>query len=430
MIDKIRVVEMSDQVNLHLIHSDKFKTDLIGVYFKRPLNEKEATMNTLLTRILERGTKTWPTSQALNQRLDELYGAILSCDVTKYGELHALQFKIQVPGARHIPQKDILASGVDILNEVINHPSMENGLFTAEIFENEVRNLREEIQGRVNDKMVYAIDRCIETMCENEAFRFHQYGTVEMLDSITLEDLSAHYNEVIKTSPLDIVVVGDIHFDKAESMIKEGFHIERSRIQRIPPSVHESEVREVREVTEHFQVQQAKLTLGFRTNLAFSHPLYNASVIFSNILGGGASSKLFKNVREKASLCYYIFSRIEKYKGILLISSGIEAKDKQKAMDLIEIEIDRMKAGLFDDSDIGIAKDALTSAIRSISDFPNSFMNFYYSQRLSGRSFDLEGLLKKIELVTKEEIVDAARHVVLDTVYFLTQEGEDTNEAL
>jgi len=428
MIEEIRVIEMADHVKLHLIRSDKFKTDLMGVYIKRPLNEREATLNTLLTRILERGTRSWPTSQALNHRLDDLYGAILSCDVSKYGELHAMQFKMQLPNERHIPDKDILASGFNIINEVINAPNLVNGLFKDEIFNNEVRNMKEEIQGRVNDKMVYAIDRCTETMCDTEAFRFYQYGSIECLEKITNQDLVEHYASVLKSSPIDIVVVGDIDFEKTKEMIVDRFHIVREKVIKIPDSVYDVPVETVRDVTEHFDVSQAKLTLGYRTNLAFSHPLYNASVLFSNILGGGASSKLFKNVREKESLCYYIFSRIEKFKGIMLISSGIEAKDKIKALDLIQIEMDKMLTGLFEEDDIKIAKDALTSAIRSISDYPNSFMNFYYSQKLSGRSFDLQGLLKKIELVTKEEIIEAGKHINLDTIYFLAKEGDHGHE--
>ena len=423
MIEEIRVIEMADQVKLHLIKSDKFKTDLIGVYIKRPLTEKEATYNTLLTRMLEQGTESWPNSQALNHVLDDLYGGILSCDVNKYGELHAMQFKLQIPNERHIKDKELLESGLGILNEVLQKPVLEDGLFKEDVFRNEVKNLREEIQGRVNDKMVYAIDRCTEHMCENESFRFYQYGTVEMLDTITNESLLAHYNEIIQSSPVDIVVVGELDFEKTQELILDNFVFNKDKIVNIPESITDVKVGEVKEINDTFDVSQAKLTLGLRTNISFSHPLYNASVLFSNILGGGASSKLFKNVREKASLCYYIFSRVEKYKGIMLISSGIEAKDKQKALDLIQIEMDKMVTGLFDDDDIKIAKDALTSAVRSISDYPNSFMNFYYSQKLSGKPFDMEGLLKKIELVTKEEIMEAGKLMTLDTVYFLSKEG-------
>jgi len=424
MIDEIRVIEMADQVKLHLIKSDKFKTDLIGVYIKRPLSEKEATYNTLLTRILEQGTKSWPNSKALNNALDNLYGGILSCDVNKYGELHAMQFKLQLPNEKHIRDKNLLTSGLEILNEVLKDPIKEDGLFRDDIFNNEVRNLREEIQGRVNDKMMYAIDRCTEHMCQDEAFRFYQYGTVDMLDTITNSELMDHYNHVLKSSPIDIVLVGDIDFEKTQEMILENFTFEREKIITIPKSVTEVPVDAVRSIQENFDVTQAKLTLGLRTNIPFSHPLYNASVLFSNILGGGASSKLFKNVREKASLCYYIFSRVEKYKGIMLISSGIEAENKQKAMDLIQIELDKMITGLFDEDDMKMAKDSLSSAVRSISDYPNSFMNFYYSQKMSGKPFDMTGLLKKIELVTKEEIIEAGKHMTLDTVYFLSKEGE------
>ncbi len=331
MIEEIRVIEMADQVKLHLIKSDKFKTDLIGVYIKRPLTEKEATYNTLITRILEQGTKSWPNSQALNHALDDLYGGILSCDVNKYGELHAMQFKLQLPNERHIKNKTLLESGLGILNEVLQNPVLENGLFKEDVFKNEVKNLREEILGRVNDKMVYAIDRCTEKMCENEAFRFYQYGTIDMLDTITNESLVAHYNEIMTGSPIDIVVVGELNFEKTRELILNKFKFNTDNIVKIPESVTDVGVDSVKEINDTFDVSQAKLTLGLRTNISFSHPLYNASVLYSNILGGGASSKLFKNVREKASLCYYIFSRVEKYKGILLISSGIEAKDKQKS---------------------------------------------------------------------------------------------------
>lgn len=420
MIDEIRVIEMADQVKLHLIKSDKFKTDLIGVYIKRPLNEKEATYNTLLTRILEQGTRSWPNSKALNNALDNLYGGILSCDVNKYGELHAMQFKLQLPNEKHIKDKNLLTSGLEILNEVLKDPIKENGLFKEDVFNNEVRNLREEIQGRVNDKMMYAIDRCMEHMCEKEPFRFYQYGTVEMLDTITNGDLMDHYNHILKSSPIDIVLVGDIDFEKTQDLILENFTFEREKIINIPKSVTDVPVTKIKSVHENFDVTQAKLTLGLRTNIPFSHPLYNASVLFSNILGGGASSKLFKNVREKASLCYYIFSRVEKYKGIMLISSGIEAENRQKAMDLIQIEMDKMVTGLFDDDDVKMAKDSLSSAVRSITDYPNSFMNFYYSQKMSGKPFDMAGLLKKIELVTKEEIIEAGKRMTLDTVYFFS----------
>jgi predicted Zn-dependent peptidase len=428
MIDEIRVIEMADQVKLHLIKSNKFKTDLIGVYIQRPLTEKEATYNTLLTRILEQGTMSWPTQRQLNDKLDNMYGAILSCDVNKYGEMHAMQFKLQFPSERLIKSEEQLSGGVEIINEVLNKPNLTSENFDRTIFENEVKNLKEEIQSRVNDKMMYALERCTEIMCEEEPFKVHQYGTTKELEKITLEDLVAHYHEILRTAPIDIVVVGSIDFNRVSDLINDRIGISRDRICKIPPSIYKKDIDQVKHVSEHFEVQQAKMTLGLRTNIAFDHPLYNASVLYSNILGGGASSKLFKNVREKASLCYYIFSRVEKYKGIMLISSGIEAEKKEKAMELIQIEMDKMHAGLFDDDDIQISKDALISAIRSISDYPNSFMNFYYSQKLSGKPFDLQGLMKKIELVTKEEIIEAGRMMQLDTIYFLSKEGQGNEE--
>lgn len=428
MNEKVTVVNLADGLRLHIVETAKFKTDLFGVFIQRPIDEREATRNTLLTRILEQGTSTYATQQELQHKLDELYGAVLACDVNKYGAKHVMQFKLQVPGYKHVGDQNILRNAMVLLHEVVTSPVMEKGQFNDRIFETEVRNLREEIQGRINDKMAYAVDRCIELMCEDEPYRHYTYGSVEELDRLRNKELMDHYKEVLATSPVDIVVVGDVDPLHIEKIAKETFKLESRSIREVLHAPVLNDIDDVRAFDEVYPVKQGKLTLGYRTGLPYHHRLYEAGLMFSSILGGGASSKLFRNVREKESLCYYIFSRIEKYKGIMMVSSGIDPDNRERVLELIENDFARVQRGEFSEEDVRIARNAMINSLRSVADFPNSFMNFYYAQRLSGRSYDPEGSIKRIEAVTREEIVEAGAGIELDTVFFLSGKEGAGNE--
>lgn len=423
MINKIEIVNLKENVNLHLMKSSKFKTDLIGISFKRQLREEEATMNTLITRILERGCENYPSIKELNNKLADLYGAILVADVTKYGEKQVMQFKCQMPNKRHILDKDIYKQALELLNEIITKPYTENGLFSKDYFEQEKENLRDEIASLKNDKVQYSVERCLEVMCPDEPYRIHQYGSIEMLDKITLESLYEHYITLLKTSKIDIITSGDIDFDEVQEIINETLDFSPSNVLEVDEEDVYKDITEVKTHNDYFKkVKQGKIAIGYRTNVKFSDPLYEASMLFSGILGGGGNSKLFMNVREKESLCYYIFSRVDKYKGILLISAGVEFDNFEKVHTLIDENFKAVLDGDFTDSDIKIAKDGIVSSINSISDYPNSFINFYYSQSLSNTKFDLEGLKERIENVTKEEIIEAGKKIQKDTEYYLYSE--------
>lgn len=420
MINKIEIVNLKENVNLHLMKSNKFKTDLIGISLKRQLREEEATMNTLITRILERGTQNYPTIKELNNKLSDLYGAIIVADVTKYGEKQVMQFKCQVPNKRHIEDKDIYRQALELLNEIITKPFTENGLFSRDYFNQEKENLRDEIASLKNDKVQYSVERCLEVMCPDEPYRIHQYGSIEMLDKITLEDLYEHYINILDSSKIDIITNGDLDFKEVREIIEATLDLDPKNVIDIEDEDVYRDVSKVKKHNDYFKkVSQGKIAIGYRSNVKFSDPLYEASMLFSGILGGGGNSKLFMNVREKESLCYYIFSRVDKYKGIMLVSAGVEFENFEKVHDLIDENFRAILEGDFTDSDIRIAKDAVISSINSISDYPNSFINFYYSQSLSNMTFDLEALKRRIENVTKEEIIEAGKRIQKDTEYYL-----------
>ena len=426
MIQKTHVVNLTPQVRLHLIHSEKFKTDLLSVSLARPLTAHEAVHNTLVTRVLERGTEKYPTFTQLSSRLDELYGAILVADATKFGEKHVIDFKMQYLNAKHLGGNDLLAEALEVLDEIMFRPLFVAGVFNADFVAQEVQNLKDEIAARVNDKIQYGIEKCIETMCADEPYHVHQFGDLETLETVTPQSLTAHYKEVMTNSFVDVVVIGDIDFNAVENRMRLQFPMKGQTQVNLPNEVFVPSVSEAKRYSEHYPIQQEKIAIGYRTGIQYTDEAYESSAVMSQILGGGANSLLFQNVREKESLCYYIFSSLEKYKGIMLIGAGIEATNTEKTLDLIDFYVEEMKAGNFTDSDLQLAKKSIVSSVDAISDYPNSFVNYYYSFALFNKKFDLGAFKTRIESVTHEDVVEAAKKLSKDTTY-LMQEA-DNNE--
>lgn len=419
MISDIKIVSMGEGVKLHMMKSSKFKTDLVSINMVRPLNDYEAVRNSLITRILERGTEKYPTFTELSNRLDDMYGAILVADATKYGEKHVLEFKVQYPAQKHISGVDLLSDGLDMLKELIFKPVLADGIFKLDFFEQEVKNLRDDILARMNDKAQYALERCLETMCADEPYRVFHYGSVEELDKVTPADLYKHYQNVVATSATDVIVIGNIDFDEVEMRVKaclDGYH---PNPVVVPDEIIITNPIEVKTIRENYDVKQGKLSIGYRIGLSYTDPRYEAAAVMSNVLGGGANSLLFKNIREKESLCYYIYSSLEKFKGLMLIGAGVDVDKFDKTLELIEQNLEMMRKGEFEDEDIEIAKKGIISSIDSLSDYPNSFTNYYYSFAIFKKTFDLELFKTKIKSVTKAEIMAAAELVKLDTIFIV-----------
>ncbi|OPL07986.1 MAG: hypothetical protein AVO33_02610 [delta proteobacterium ML8_F1] len=427
MIEAIKKIDSSEALKIRLIQSPKFKTNLTGLFLLRPLTEKEASMLALVSRLMKRGTKNHPGSKAFNDRLEELYGAVFSADVTKYGERLGLQVKIQVPNPRYVAHKEIFKEAIDFLREAVFELATDGSGFISEAFEQERENLIQEIHSRVNDKMTYAVDRCIEFMCHDEPFSVYQYGSVAMLQSLTNPEVYEYYRQILKSSAMTLIAIGDFDFPETTQIIREVFR-ETTDPGRVSPerNPEEKTVENVRTVKETLKVNQGKLTLGYRTGIRYDHPLYEASVLFSTILGGGGSSKLFQNIREKESLCYYIFSKVEKFKSLMIISSGIDTLDYQRTLDLVLEEVEKMKRGEFTEEDLETAKEIIVSSIESLSDYPNSFLNYYFSRELTGRAYDEKEIIAEVMAVTKEEVMAAGGHYQLDTIHFI--EGGQNHE--
>ncbi|HAS74923.1 MAG TPA: hypothetical protein DCS67_12330 [Clostridiales bacterium UBA8960] len=422
MINRTTKISLNKGVNLHMLHSEKFKTVLIGLYIKRPLNRAEVSLNALLSRVIDKATANIPTSRELNQAFETLYGSLIVSDVHKYGEKQMIQLKIQVPGEKYIGTTNLYKQILELLNDMINHPRVVDGGFDPEVVAREKEGLISEIELRKDHKDSWAMSCCLETMCKDELYRIHEFGSVEDVSKITPVDLYEHLKAIIMSSEIDICIIGDFDEDEMIHVVQQTLTFERGDI---TPLIREKIYFEPVAVTyfdEPHELTQGKMCLGYRVNVPYESPLYTAVLVASVILGGGGSSRFFKVIREREGLCYTIYSRLEKFKSIMLVYAGVDFENFDKTEQLVEAQIQEVRSGNISDEELDIAKKTVISNIRSISDYPNSYINYYYNLLVSERDIDDEGYIERIKAVTKEDIVEALKNMKLDTVARLIKE--------
>lgn len=408
-------------IALYLINTPKFKTNTINVFFHDKLDGSRATLNALLPAVLRRGTKTLPTLQDIALYLDELYGAVFDCGVVKKGERQIVQFYMEYVSDKYTGQNiKLFENAFGLLYDLITAPAIKNGIFREDYTEQEKENLRRLIEGRINDKMQYAIERCFEEMCKNEPFGVYEYGRIEDLEQITPDILYKHYENFIGQLPVDIFLTGTFAQYEINHVIDRFKELKRDNIKIISGDVVYKKPDQVRNVTEKLDVNQSKLTLGYRTNTAANDRDYYALLVYNSILGGGIQSKLFQNVREKAGLAYYIFSRLEKFKGLMVVSCGIDGKNKEKTIDIIKSQIEEINSGNISDYELNSTIKYIENEIRSLKDNPLQMVDFYLSQVVSGSYDGFEDLIDKVKKITKNDVLRVGGKINLDMVYFLT----------
>lgn len=408
-------------INVYQIKTDKFKTNSVNIFFHDNLNRENASKNALLPAVLRRGSVNFPTIQDISLYLEELYGATFDCGVSKKGENQIIQFYLDFISDKYAKgEADLTEKAFDMLFEIVTNPVTENGVFKKEYIQQEAKNLKELIESRVNDKVQYGVDKCLEVMCEDEPFGIYDYGTVEDIDTINERNLYEHYKYFLETLPIYVFISGDINEEKTGYIIDKLKKIKRRDIKNIQPVNVERHVSKVREVTEKMNVNQAKLSIGFRTNIAPSSENYYKLMLYNSILGGGIHSKLFQNVREKNGMAYYVFSRLEKFKGLMVISAGIEISNKDKAYDVIVKQLEDMKNGNISDYEFESSIKSIETGIRSLKDSQLQIVDFNLSQIIAGTEDTPDDIIEKVKKVSKQDVMDVAKYIEMDTVYFLT----------
>lgn len=417
-----------DGISFFHVKSEKFKTVRIDIFILDPLNKEKAAQNALIPYVLKRGCRNYPTQQELALRLEELYGAIINAAVYKKGEYQIIQLSAGLVSDSFTVNGTKLFEEVgELLFEILTDPVTEDGMFARDYFEQERENLIQRIRSRVNNKMYYALQRCMEEMCKDEPFAVYEDGDEESAKALTNDRLMARYKELLRQNPIYVYISGNVSQPELEKYIRRFEAIEREDIISIPPIQVKKEIKEVRRIEEPMDVSQGKLCIGFRTQVEANDPDYYPLVVYNGILGGGVQSKLFQNVREKASLAYSAFSRLEKFKGLLVAVSGIEISEREKAEKIIMEQFKAIEKGDISEYEMEATKKSLVTGMKSMQDSQGSMVDFYLSQHLSVENESVDSFIEKIMAVTEEDVVRVSKKISQDTVYFLTSlsgEGE------
>lgn len=411
-------IEIDKDFDLIILPTNKFKTNYISVYMARPLDRMEVTKNALLPYVLNAGSNKYKDQVQISNRLDELYGASFGCGVTKSGERHITSFKMTLVNDLYLDEA-IFEQGVEFLKEIILNPLVKDSKFDSNIVEIEKEKQIESIKARINDKARYASERLIEEMCKDEVYSIYDHGYEEDMEIIDEANLYEFYKKFLATSKIYIVVSGEFDKQRVIDVVKKNFKFERENILPLLEEEYKKEVESVKYPIDNMNVVQGKLCLGFRSNVYYKDDDYYKLIMYSNVLGGGAHSKLFVNVREKESLCYYIYSSVDKYKSLLTISCGIEIKDYDRCKELILKEMDDIKNGIISDDEFDNSKKALINGIKSMKDSIRTLSNFAFAQCSRNTLRTPDEIIDLINNVTKEDIINISNKIKLDTVYFL-----------
>jgi predicted Zn-dependent peptidase len=420
----IIVKSLDKNINLYVIPDKKFKTVYISYCFHRDLDDNY-TYNALVPAILKRGCEGYEDQKKIGTYLEEQYGALFDVGVQKRGERQILRFTMDLVNEDFVGKDGLLAQALYFLNRIITKPVLEGSMFKSDYVNQERENLKNRILAMINDKMQYSMERCIQEMCRGEKYARYVLGSIDDLASLDPEKLFDVYKDIIKTSPLDIFIVGDVDAEKVATLVNNSLDLERSQIKLIPETMIKKIGLKRREVVERMDVSQAKLNIGFRTNVSVNQDEYFPLVLYSGILGGGPHSKLFINVREKSSLAYYAFARLEKHKGLMLIGSGIDPKNYEQTLDIIMEQVEDIKHGRISDTEFTASVNAITTSLRAAKDDQGQLVDYYLGNAVTEARYTLEDFISEIQKVKPEDVVDVSRKVKVDTVYLLSPEEGD-----
>lgn len=412
---------LENGINLYIHSTDKFKTNTFCIFIHQNLRKETATMTALLPFVLKRGTQSFPTSRHLSLYLENLYGADMGGDILKRGERQILQFFMETANQKYLDGEDMLDSSFNTFKELVLNPVLEDGGFKSTYVEQEKDVLKRNIESLYNDKFNYAIERCFQEMCKDEAFSIYKYGSIDDLKNIDKNNLYTYYTDCLQHSPIDFFVLGDVDENEISDKVLKLFDFVRSGEKLVKTSFIKKEIKSEKIVEEKQDVNQGKLSMGFRTNTRYGDDDYYALMVYNGILGGGPHSKLFQNVREKASLAYYAFSRLEKNKGLMMIGCGIEFRNFDKAVGIIKQQLEDIKAGKISDYEFDSTVKSLVSSLKETADSPSMIINLYLDGIINGVRESTDDMIKKIRNVTKDDIKKVAQKIDLDTIYFLNK---------
>lgn len=419
---KESIIRINEKVVIHFIKTDKFKSNVVAAFLLTELNRENITKNALIPAVLRRGTASLNTMKDISIKMDDLYGAIFDVSADKIGDKQAVQLYTSVINNRFaLNGEDLMSEALNFMYEVIYNPYLENGVFSEEYVKGEKETLREIIKSKINNKGSYAMFRCTEEMFGDDPYALFKYGIEEDLENITASNLYERYTELLETSEKHFYICGDVNEDDVKAFFCSKFE-EREVSEALLKPLVKNEIKHegVKDVVEKMDVTQGKLVLGYDVDTDLSIESFYKMTLYNTILGASSNSKLFQNVREKASLAYTTRSTYLKHKGVLFVTAGIELDKYEKALELIKIQVDDMRNGNFSDEDLIDAKVFLKNVFNSVKDDQINIIELSIGQFILGVDVTIDEMIAGFEKVTREDVIEMAKKVNLVTNYWLT----------
>ena len=392
------------------IETKKFKTNVYALYLTIPLTKENVTYNALIPTVLKRGCEKYNNQLEISKKLEEMYDATFGIGITKVGNNEVLKFYLESLNNNYLPNnEDLSKTSIEMLLNIVMKPYLVNGKFDDDYVEQEKENLKKVIESRKDNKDTYATNRLLEEMFKEEPYGLYKFGNIDEIDNITSKKLYEKYKELIKNSEKYLYIVGDV-----ENLNIESYNIDEKEItisKEFPVKISEKE----NIVKEQMDVTQGKLVIGLNT----PNNKQEVIALYNTILGKGANSKLFLNVREKEGLAYSAGSTYLKRNNAIIISTGIEVSKYNKAVEVIKKQLKDMKDGNITEKEMKDAKQFINAGLNLINESSENMIEYRFDKDLYNEEMDIEKYRKKIEEIKKEDIVKVAKQIKIDTIYFL-----------
>ena len=424
MIKNAEEIDIKEGIKLHVINTPNFKTNLYAVFLATPLNRESVTLDTVLASVLKRGSSNYKEQDIISKKLEEMYGASFDCGIEKTGDNHIIKFYLEAINEEFLPEKENLTEKcLKILFDIIFNPLVENDGFKEEYVQGEKQKIKQIIEGKIDNKSRYALDRCIEEMFKDENYGLYKYGYIEDIENINSKNLYEYYKKLISDCKIDIFCSGILEKNQITKLVNENEEIQKINERKAKYIINNEmtenkEVNGVKEVKEKMNVTQGKLVMGLTVKSREEDSKFTASV-YNAILGGGATSKLFQNVRERDGLAYTAGSNYVRQKNSIFIRCGIEVENYEKAVNTIKEQLEDIKKGNFEEKDLENAKNLIVEVIKGIPSEQDTQISYSYGQELSKEFNTIDEYIEKINLQTKDRIVDLANQIEINTIYFL-----------
>ncbi len=407
-------------MEINKIKSKKFVTNAIAIYLTTKLDKETITMNALIPEILKRGTENYKTQLDISKKLEDMYGAVFNFSREKVGNFFVMKFYISTLENKYLPEeKNLAQEGINLLADIVFNPLKEDGVFNAKYVEQEKENRKKEIESRKDDKDAYAYSRALEELMEDNPYGSFIYGDIEHLEKIDNKNLYEHYQKLLKECKIDIFVDGcDVDDIALPEIIKQHGDPEFKQLSDEVKNKLLNEVKEPKKVIDKLDVTQGKIDIGLRVSDEDKY----AILVYNQILGGDANSKLFQNVREKNGLAYTVRSTYSKYNNFIMIRTGIQLENFDKCLKVIEDQLADLQNGKVTEKEMTDAKECLYAALREIDENQLATINFEYARETLADDDSVEDKEKKIRAVTIDDVIRVAKGVSVNLVYYLTNE--------